>query len=1081
MRARFDCRAVGRTDNLIARRESEMARLRHASAEQRRAYFEQYEQRLVMSAQTVAALLPELHLAAPAISQQILAQPLNTSSVSPTTAAANIATQYGFDGKGQTVAVIDSGIAWDHNAFGGGFGQGHKVVGGWDFADNDASPYDSGPAAMHGTHVAGIIGSTHSTYKGVSSGVDLVSLRVFNNQGQGNLEWVRQALHWVHQNRNSFQNPITTVVMSLGTTWNAHNTPGWAALETELGKLKQAGIFISVAAGNSFQDYHAPGLSYPAVSPHVVPVSSHGANGQMSEFSQRASRALMAPGENIRSAVPNHLFVNGMANRFMALTGTSMAAPYVGGVSTILRQANDFMGRTGITQDLLYQQLIDSADRIFDPVTNGVYSRVNLAAALNKIIPDLEGNSAATAKNIGTVRGAEQIRGTIGRMDDVDFFAFTAASSGQLRLTIQTTHQLNAVVNVIGSQATINGNEITFAVEAGRVYQFSVATNNGIGHYTLDTHLQAGPPAIQWGQIASKSFSPQNIRGESMFQMQASQDGLLMFQTSASQSAQLRLEVYNSQMNRIGTSSGDCADLRLCITAKKGETYFLKAVGNADLVRFNVGNTVSLSSGVLTINGTNGNDSFAVDARNGFSVSVNGISYQFQTSQVSNIRIDGRSGTDALSLRLGAQNDIVHTQTDRVSVVNSAFRIQATNVNHHFLDGGAGANSVLMNDSSGNDILTATFNQTTLSGTGFSSTIENFRTVRVVSSSGFDHAAITGTVNSDVFHVDQGRSRLFAGGRTWIVEGFNFTQLHGGGGQDHANISESIGDREIDIRYRYAGVHASQSFVGIHSVSTINVTAQSGNALLRFRDSFADDNFVVQNATATMRTLDLFNASASGFKKIEVQSHHGADTAQLFDTVANDTFLSTGNRTELRSSTRTVTTIGVNNVQVISQSGGFDTATFIGTSGIDNLAVNHNSVTMQDGNGRVRRIVGFHRTEVDLGLGNDSVRYQGSAQSESLRVQRAQTEFNTTQQNVIVKNARESTFIGGGGNDQAILEELNLLEGLGSRAVAYLENHRVTAENMSFLEARSVDQAMAEYDLEMVDFQYLLGGNWRTR
>jgi hypothetical protein len=91
------------------------------------------------------------------------------------------------------------------------------------------------------------------------------------------------------------------------------------------------------------------------------------------------------------------------------------------------------------------------------------------------------------------------------------------------------------------------------------------------------------------------------------------------------------------------------------------------------------------------------------------------------------------------------------------------------------------------------------------------------------------------------------------------------------------------------------------------------------------------------------------------------------------------------------------------------------------------------------------------------------VHYQGSAQSESLRVQRAQTEFNTTQQNVIVKNARESTFIGGGGNDQAILEELNLLEGLGSRAVAYLENHRVTAENMSFLEARSVDRSIRRW------------------
>jgi subtilisin family serine protease len=58
---------------------------------------------------------------------------------------------YGFTGAGQTVAVIDSGIAYNHYALGGGVGANYRVVGGWDFTEeNDADPYDDGPAGYHG-------------------------------------------------------------------------------------------------------------------------------------------------------------------------------------------------------------------------------------------------------------------------------------------------------------------------------------------------------------------------------------------------------------------------------------------------------------------------------------------------------------------------------------------------------------------------------------------------------------------------------------------------------------------------------------------------------------------------------------------------------------------------------------------------------------------------------------------------------------------------------------------------------------------------------------------------------------------
>ncbi len=236
------------------------------------------------------------------------------------------------NGNGTTVAVIDSGINYNLPQLGGGIGAGFKVLGGYDFADNDDDPMDT---LGHGTSVAATVaGSTWVsggvTYQGIAPEANLVGLRV----GRGisfPTENIEGALQWVIDNRTTYN--ISVVNMSLG--GGNFNEVHLDELSDELSQLAQLGVFVAVASGNS-NDGQAPpihqdGVASPASDPYSFAVGAVTAGDVIADFAQRGQELdLLAPGVDI---VMPQLF-----GTFAPADGTSFAAPMVAGAAALIKQ-----------------------------------------------------------------------------------------------------------------------------------------------------------------------------------------------------------------------------------------------------------------------------------------------------------------------------------------------------------------------------------------------------------------------------------------------------------------------------------------------------------------------------------------------------------------------------------------------------------------------------------------------------------------------------------------------------------------------------------------------------------------------
>jgi subtilisin family serine protease/uncharacterized protein YbcV (DUF1398 family) len=214
-------------------------------------------------------------------------------------------------GKGVKVAVLDSGISPHEDL---------DVVGGVSFVSYTDSYYDDNG---HGTHVAGIIGAKNNGIGIVGAAPDasIYSVKVMDKNGQGYLSDLLAGIEW------SIANKMDIVNLSIGSTTGSY------LLKQSVDKAFTNGLLVVAAGGNNGT---AKGLEdtveYPAKYDSVIGVSATDSNNTRPTFSATGEKIeVAAPGVGILSTAIN--------NKYVYMSGTSMATPYVTGNLALLKQA----------------------------------------------------------------------------------------------------------------------------------------------------------------------------------------------------------------------------------------------------------------------------------------------------------------------------------------------------------------------------------------------------------------------------------------------------------------------------------------------------------------------------------------------------------------------------------------------------------------------------------------------------------------------------------------------------------------------------------------------------------------------
>lgn len=294
------------------------------------------------------------------------------------------------------VAVIDTGIDLNHpdlvdNAWinpneiagnnidddGNGFVD--DIIG-WDFVFNNNTPED---VDGHGSHVIGIAMADTNNSLGVAGGGFGSKVMILKAAHTGSFS----SAHIASSLYYAIKNGAHIVNMSFGgVTVNGDST-----MENAVASANANGLLLIAAAGNSKEDIASANLTrtvkgtiIPATYPGVLTVSAANVSGifdtTYSNFGAKVD--LIAQGTNVLSF---GLVNENPSSPYSLNTGTSMAAPYIAGIASLLKAAKPSITSTNM-YTALTQTATDLGNAGVDP-QNG-FGMPNILAALQFLDED---------------------------------------------------------------------------------------------------------------------------------------------------------------------------------------------------------------------------------------------------------------------------------------------------------------------------------------------------------------------------------------------------------------------------------------------------------------------------------------------------------------------------------------------------------------------------------------------------------------------------------------------------------------------------------------------------------------------
>ncbi len=247
--------------------------------------------------------------------------------------------EYGYRGKGVTVAVLDTGVDVSHPALADRYrGRDGDHSDAWFVTTGENYP-TPGDGHGHGTHVTGTIaGGPPGEVVGVAPEAEFIGVKILSDRGSGGTSGILAGMQWVLAPGGDPAKAPDIASNSWGNS-AGHDTDYWEAVEA----WRAAGILPVFANGN---DGPFPGtVGSPGDYPHSFAVGATDRDDNVAGFSSRGpvvwdgveyiKPQVSAPGHEIRSAWPLD-----SGTEYRTISGTSMATPHVSGVAALVLEAN---------------------------------------------------------------------------------------------------------------------------------------------------------------------------------------------------------------------------------------------------------------------------------------------------------------------------------------------------------------------------------------------------------------------------------------------------------------------------------------------------------------------------------------------------------------------------------------------------------------------------------------------------------------------------------------------------------------------------------------------------------------------